>query len=78
MKSGVLWVHVDVLNGPLWDQMKDWDPKVKSQPDDYLDSGAGAIEQAPVRINHLVGIPTGNVSKDWRHSAGVHEVELET
>lgn len=78
IKSGVLWAHVDVLNGPLWDQMKDWNPKVQEQPDDYLDSGAGAIEQAPVRINHLVGIPTGNISKDWRHSAGVHEVELET
>jgi len=78
MKSGVLWAHVDVLNGPLWDQMKDWNPAVKAQPDDYLDSGAGAIEQAPVRINHLVGIPTDNMSKDWRQSTGVHEVTLET
>ena len=78
MKSGVLWAHVDVLNGPLWDQMKDWNPAVKAQPDDYLDSGAGAIEQAPVRINHLVGIPTDNMRKDWRQSTGVHEVTLET
>lgn len=78
MKSGVLWAHVDVLNGPLWDQMKDWNPAVKQQPDDYLDSGAGAIEQAPVRINHLVGIPTGNTREDWRHSTGVFEVTLET
>jgi len=78
MKSGVLWAHVDVLNGPLWDQMKDWNPKVKEQPDDYLDSGAGAIERAPVRINHLVGIPTGNTREDWRHSTGVFEVTLET
>jgi hypothetical protein len=78
MKSGVLWAHVDVLNGPLWDQMKDWNPAVKSQPDDYLDSGAGAIEQAPVRINHLVGIPTDNMRKDWRQSTGVFEVTLET
>lgn len=78
IKSGVLWAHVDVLNGPLWDQMKDWNPKIKDQPDDYLDSGAGAIEHAPVRINKLVGIPTSNVSKDWRHSTGVFEVALET
>ncbi|HAV37460.1 MAG TPA: transcriptional regulator [Massilia sp.] len=78
MKSGVLWAHVDVLDGPLWDQMKDWNPAVKQQPDDYLDSGAGAIEQAPVRINHLVGIPTGNTREDWRHSTGVFEVTLET
>lgn len=78
IKSGVLWAHVDVLNGPLWDQMKDWNPKIKDQPDDYMDSGAGAIEHAPVRINKLVGIPTSNVSKDWRHSTGVFEVALET
>lgn len=78
MKSGVLWAHVDVLNGPLWDQMKDWNPAVKSQPDDFLDSGAGAIEQAPVRINHLVGIPTDNKRDDWRQSTGVFEVTLET
>lgn len=77
MKSGVLWAHVDVLNGPLWDQMKDWNPAVKQQPDDYLDSGAGAIEQAPVRINKLVGIPTSNIGKDWRQSTGVFEVALE-
>jgi hypothetical protein len=78
MKSGVLWAHVDVLNGPLWDQMKDWNPAVKQQPDDYLDSGAGAIEQAPVRINKLVGKPTDYSRKDWRQSTGVFEVTLET
>lgn len=78
LKSGVLWAHVDVLNGPLWDQMKDWNPAVKNQPDDYLDSGAGAVEQAPVRINNLVKILTDNKHDDWRQSTGVHEVTLET
>lgn len=78
LKSGVLWAHVDVLEGALWDQMIDWDPEIKSQPDDYLDSGSGAILQAPVRINHLVGNPTSHVSKDWRQSTGVFEVTLET
>ncbi|WP_225934238.1 hypothetical protein [Cupriavidus sp. EM10] len=78
MKSGVLWAHVDVLNGPMWDEMKDWNPAVKEQPDGYLDSGSGAILQSPVRINHLVGKPTAENVKDWRQSAGVHEVTLET
>lgn len=78
MKSGVLWAHVDVLEGPLWDQMKDWNPAVKQQPDDYLDSGAGAIEQAPVRINKLVGKPTDPSRNDWRQQTGVFEVALET
>lgn len=82
LKSGVLWAHVDVLNGPLWDQMIEWDPEVKEQPDDYLDSGAGAILQAPVRIGRMVrekvGIPTERGAEDWRPSGGVHEVTLET
>ncbi|TXI89643.1 MAG: transcriptional regulator, partial [Cupriavidus sp.] len=77
MKSGVLWAHVDVLNGPMWDEMKDWNPAVKEQPDGYLDSGSGAILQSPVRINHLVGKPTAHNDKDWRQSAGVHEVTFE-
>lgn len=77
MKSGVLWAHVDVLNGPMWDEMKDWNPAVKEQPDGYLDSGSGAILESPVRINHLVGKPTTDNVKDWRQSAGVHEVTLE-
>ena len=77
MKSGVLWAHVDVLNGPMWDEMKDWNPAIKEQPDGYLDSGSGAILEAPVRINHLVGKPTVSTDKDWRQSAGVHEVTFE-
>ncbi|WP_284459625.1 phage terminase large subunit [Cupriavidus campinensis] len=77
MKSGVLWAHVDVLNGPMWDEMKDWNPAIKEQPDGYLDSGSGAILEAPVRINHLVGKPTAENVKDWRQSTGVHEVTFE-
>lgn len=77
MKSGTLWAHVDVLEGPLWDQMKDWNPAVKHQPDDFLDSGAGAIESAPVRINKTVEKPTSHPGHDWRQSTGVYEVTLE-
>ncbi len=81
MKSGVMWAHVDVLDGPLWDQMTDWDPSIVQQPDDYLDSGAGAILQAPVRIGRMVKekgeISTGMERQDWRPSGGVHEVTLE-
>lgn len=78
MKSGVLWAHVDVLNGPAWDQMMVWNPEVSNQPDDYLNSAADAILQAPVRINHLVQIPTNSKGEDWRQSTSVHEVTLET
>lgn len=78
LKSGVLWAHVDVLDGPLWDQMKDWNPDVKKQPDDYLDSGASAILEAPVRIGRIVKILTGSGREDWRPSTGVFEVTLES
>lgn len=78
LKSGVLWAHVDVINGPAWDQMMVWNPEITNQPDDYLNSAADAILQAPVRINHIVRIPTDNMGKDWRQSTGVFEVTLET
>jgi hypothetical protein len=77
LKSGVLWAHVDVLDGPLWDQMKDWNPAVKSQPDDFIDSGSGAILQAPVRIGKVVGNPGSDQREDWRPGTGVHEVTLD-
>lgn len=77
LKSGVLWAHVDVLNGPAWDQMQEWNPEVATQPDDFINSAADAILQAPVRINHLVGKPTPSSRDDWRQSTGVHEVTLE-
>ncbi|SDI65457.1 hypothetical protein SAMN04487926_12163 [Paraburkholderia steynii] len=77
LKSGVLWAHVDVLDGPVWDQMKDFNPLIKTQADDYIDSGASAILEAPVRIGKLVGNPTGEEGHDWRPGSGVHEVTLE-
>lgn len=81
MRSGVLWAHTSVLDGPLWDQMKDWNPEITSQPDDYLDSGAGAILQAPVRIGKAIGeldrIMPAHVTHDWRPNAGAVEAAFE-
>lgn len=82
LKSGTLWAHVDVLDGPLWDQLKDWNPAVKTQPDDYAESGANAILETPVRIGRVVGQLAGNPDAprrdDWRPETGVYEVTLET
>jgi len=82
LRSGVLWAHTSVLDGPLWDQMKEWNPEVRVQPDDFLESGANAILEAPVRIGKVVGdlvrIANGNVTHDWRPNGGVFEVSLET
>lgn len=73
--SGMLWAHTSVLEA-VWDQMQEWNPAVADQPDDHLDSGAGAITDTPERIK-IVQISTGTTTHDWRPSGGVHEVELE-
>lgn len=77
LSSRMLWAHVDVLDGLLWDQMKDWNPAVREQPDDLLDAGAGAVTDQPVRVGKIVGNPTTRARDDWRPSGGTHEVELE-
>lgn len=77
MSIGALWAHVDVLDGPTWDQMKEWNPAVANQPDDYLDSGARAIRSNPVRLGKSA-VNTAPLQREiWRPDAGVHEVTLE-
>lgn len=80
LTSGTLWAHVSVLDGPAWDQMRDWNPAVASQPDDHLDSLAGAVSETPERVGRMVvGWNTpGKVRDDWRPAGGMHEVELES
>lgn len=77
LSSGFLWAHTSVLEGPTYDQMMQFNPLAKNQADDYLDSGAGAIAETPVRIGRVVGKPTGERTDDWRPSAGQFSVELE-
>jgi hypothetical protein len=78
LASGTLWAHMSVVQGPAYDQMRDWNPAIKEQPDDDLDSLAGAVSETPERIGRLAGWnPPGQGRDDWRPSAGVHEVELE-
>lgn len=77
LSSGTLWAHASVIEGPAFNQMRDWNPAVAEQSDDYLDAVAGAVAEAPERIGRRVssaGIPTGERSEDWRPSAGVHRV----
>lgn len=79
LTSGTLWAHTSVIDGPAYSQMRDWNPAVTSQPDDMLDSLAGAITQTPERIGkdgHGWN-PPAQQKDDWRPSAGATEVELE-
>jgi hypothetical protein len=77
LSTRILWAHRSVIDGPAWDQMKDFNPAVRDQPDDYIDAGAGAITKTPVRIGKVVGTSTASTLKDWRPSSGVHEVTLD-
>lgn len=79
-----LWAHISVVDGPLYEQMRDWNPAVDEQPDDYLDASAGACAEQPERVMRAisppdqVGIPTMPAADSWRPSSGVHTLELET
>lgn len=77
IQSGHLWAHVDVLNGDLWDQMKDWNPAVTDQPDDLMDAGAGAVTDQPARIGQFVGNPNDAPADDWRPAAREHTYALD-
>lgn len=77
LSRGMLWAHLAVLKGPLWAQMRDWNPATTSQPDDLLDALAGAIAETPERFKAKSGIPSSRGLDDWRPSAGTHEVTFE-
>lgn len=78
MKSGMLWAHTSVLDGPLWDQMKDWNPATQKQADDYLDAGSGAVTDQPTKIGaETVRNEDAGRPEDWRPSSGVYEAQLE-
>jgi hypothetical protein len=79
LSGGFLWAHVDVID-TVWDEMKDWKPTVKEQPDDHLDAGAGAIKDNPMRIGKVIGDKqTANaaVQGEWRPGSGSFDVTLE-
>lgn len=76
LSARFLWAHVEVLR-TIWDQMRDFNPALTNQEDDFIDSGAGAISQTPVRIGRIVGKPTEARRDDWRPDAGVHEVQVD-
>jgi hypothetical protein len=83
LSSSMLWAHSSVLDGPAWDEMKDWNPAIREQPDDFLDAAAGAITDAPERVRSIARDQgdkfktlNGHGNEDWRPSAGVFEVEV--
>lgn len=77
MLSRMLWVHVSVADGPMPTQMRQWNPAITQQPDDYLDAGAGAVTEQPERLDHSGRIRHAQEPDDWRPGPGVFEAELE-
>jgi hypothetical protein len=75
--SGMAWAHVDVLEGPMWDQMKDWNPAAKDQVDDLLDAWSGAVTDQPVKVGKLVRNVDPSRADHWHSAGGVYEVSLE-
>lgn len=73
--SGCLWAHTSVIEGDAAVQMRDFNPVLTTQPDDCIDSAAGAIKQQPVRIGKSVRNPTAEVREDWRPNSGTHEMD---
>lgn len=70
-----LWAHVSVLDGPLPKQMRDWNPAVAQQPDDYLDVTAGAVAEQPERVGGSGNkIMSQHDRDDWRPTTGQYEV----
>jgi len=78
ISAGMLWAHVDVLQGPIWDQMKDFNPGTQNQDDDYIDVSAAAIADIPERIKvQIRESDPARKHEDWRPNSGVHEVVFE-
>ncbi len=77
LSARVIWAHVSTCDA-VYDEMKDWRPDVKEQPDNHLDAGAGALKDQPMRIGKSIGraVAAPNAAP-WRPSAGDIEVELD-
>ena len=76
LSGGFLHAHQSVLQGPVPGQMRDWDPTITDNEDDYLDAGAGAISTTPVRIGHGE-FAAPEERDDWRPGSGTHDVQVD-
>lgn len=72
-----LWCHESVWASKLPEQMRDWIPGVEGQADDYIDSGAGAVKQTPIRIGKVLGDVSPIERTSWRASAGSFDVQVD-
>lgn len=82
LQSRFLWAHISIADedaSPVFKQMREFNPEVSDQPDDYIDSLAGAIRRTPVRIAKSVQIRTSESSKlgsKWRPNSGQYTAKI--
>lgn len=86
LMSGMLWAHISVLetktgddieDSPQVKQMREWNPAISSQPDDYMDSAAGAIVEEPERIGKIHRTNEVREGVNWRKDGGSIEAPLD-
>ncbi|QLB34898.1 phage terminase large subunit [Acinetobacter baumannii] len=81
--SGLLWAHVSVLEDENGEdsaqvkQMREFNPAITDQPDDYLDSLAGAIVEAPERVGKSLNQTDYEETPNWRTNGGVYEATVD-
>ncbi|HCT4389956.1 phage terminase large subunit [Acinetobacter baumannii] len=81
--SGLLWAHVSVLEDENGEdsaqvkQMREFNPAITDQPDDYLDSLAGAIVEAPERVGKTLNQTDYEETPNWRTNGGVYEATVD-
>lgn len=83
LTSGLLWAHITVLEDEQGNdsvqvkQMREFNPAITDQPDDYLDSLALAIVESPERIGKTHNTNDYEETPNWRTNGGVHEATLD-
>lgn len=81
LESRFLWAHISIADedkSPVFEQMRNFNPEVSEQPDDYIDSLAGAIHNTPIRIAKSVQKRTynSNTMGVWRPGIGQTKAKI--
>lgn len=82
--SGLMWCHVSILDtiegentSKQYKQMQQFNPAIKEQEDDHLDSLAAAVTDSPERLGKLHRQSQPHELPNWRTSGGVIEATLD-
>lgn len=85
LMSGLLWVHTSVIDTPeegenssrQYKNMRMFNPAITEQPDDDLDSLAGAVTDSPERVGKIHRQNESREGVNWRTNGGVIEAALD-